>query len=141
MFSFKISSFEYKPVDLTSTINFEFLWCLDKFLAISKPILSENISFPLLSITPTLSPSPSNPKPISALLSFTALAIACSISKSSGLGLYFGNVQSKLQSSSITSHPIPLKISGANIPAVPFPQATTALIFFLILFLFIKSSL
>ena len=36
---------------------------------------------------------------------------------------------------------IPLKISGANIPAVPLPHATTALIFFVILFLFIKSSL
>ena len=40
---------------------------IDKFLAISKPILSENISLPSLSKTPTLSPSPSNPKPISAL--------------------------------------------------------------------------
>jgi len=47
-----------------------------------------------------------------------------------------GKVQSKLQSSSITSQPIPLKISGANIPAVPFPQATTAFIFFEILFFF-----
>ena len=47
---------------------------LDKFLAINNPILSEKISLPLLSITPTLSPSPSKPKPISALLSFTALA-------------------------------------------------------------------
>jgi hypothetical protein len=56
--------------------------------------------------------------------------------KSSGFGLYFGKVQSKLQSNSITSQPIPLKISGAKIPAVPFPQATTALIFLLILFLF-----
>ena len=36
---------------------------------------------------------------------------------------------------------MPLNISGANIPAVPFPQATTALIFLLILFLFIRSSL
>ena len=58
-------------------MNLEFLCFVDKFLAISKPILSENISFPSLSITPTLSPSPSKPKPISALLSFTALAIAC----------------------------------------------------------------
>jgi len=52
-----------------------------------------------------------------------------------------GKVQSKLQSSSITSQPIPLKISGANTPAVPFPQATTAFIFFEILFFLIKSSL
>jgi len=36
---------------------------------------------------------------------------------------------------------MPFKISGANIPAVPLPQATTALIFLLILFLFIKSFL
>ena len=49
---------------------------LDKFLAINKPILSENISFPSLSITPTLSPSPSKPKPISALFSFTDFAIS-----------------------------------------------------------------
>ena len=103
--------------------------------------MSENISLPLSSITPTLSPSPSKPKPISALFSFTALAIACNISKSSGLGLYFGNVQSRLQSNSITSQPIPRKISGAKIPAVPLPQATTALIFFFILFFFIKSCL
>ena len=48
--------------------------CFDKFLAINNPILSEKISFPVLSITPTRSPSPSKPKPISALLSFTALA-------------------------------------------------------------------
>ena len=34
-----------------------------------------------------------------------------------------------------------VKISGAKTPAVPFPQATTALIFFLILFLLIKSCL
>jgi hypothetical protein len=95
----------------------------------------------LSSITPTLSPSPSKPKPISASLSFTALLISCSISKSSGLGLYFGKVQSNLQSNSITSKPTPLKISGANIPAVPLPHATTALIFLLILFLLIKSSL
>ena len=38
----------------------------------------------------------------------------------------------------MTSQPMPLKISGANIPAVPLPQATTALIFFSILFLEIK---
>jgi hypothetical protein len=41
----------------------------------------------------------------------------------------------------MTSHPIPLKISGANTPAVPFPQATTAFNFLLILLPFIKSSL
>ena len=52
---------------------------------------------------------------------------------SSGFGLYFGKLKSKLQSNSITSHPIPLKIFGAKIPAVPLPHATTALIFFLIL--------
>jgi len=34
---------------------------------------------------------------------------------------------------------MPFKISGANIPAVPLPQATTAFIFLLILFFFIKS--
>ena len=56
------------------------------------------------------------------------------IFKSSGFGLYFGNVQSSSQSNSITSQPIPFKISGAKIPAVPLPQATTALIFFLIYF-------
>ena len=122
-------------------MNFESLNFDDKFLAINKPILSEKISLPLLSITPHLSPSPSKPKPISALLSLTALLIACNISISSGFGLYFGKVQSSLQSSSITSHPISLKISGANIPAVPFPHATTALIFFFILFFFIKSFL
>ena len=33
---------------------------------------------------------------------------------------------------------MPLKISGANIPAVPLPHATTALIFFCILFFEIK---
>ena len=49
---------------------------------------------------------------------------------SSGLGLYFGKLKSKLQSNSIISHPISLKIFGAKIPAVPFPHATTALIFF-----------
>ena len=38
----------------------------------------------------------------------------------------------------MTSHPIPLKISGAKTPAVPLPQATTAFIFLLILFLEIK---
>ena len=40
----------------------------------------------------------------------------------------------------MTSQPIPFKISGAKIPAVPLPQATIALIFLLILFFFIKSS-
>ena len=104
-------------------------------------VLSENISFPSLSITPHRSPSPSKPKPISALLSLTAFDIACNISRSSGFGLYFGKLQSNLQSNSTTSQPIPLKMSGANIPAVPFPQATTALIFLFILFLFIKSFL
>ena len=34
----------------------------------------------------------------------------------------------------MTSQPIPLNISGANTPAVPFPHATTAFIFFVILF-------
>ena len=113
----------------------------DKFLAIIKPILSEKISLPSLSITPQRSPSPSKPKPISALFSLTTLLIAFNISISSGFGLYFGKVQSSLQSSSITSQPIPLNISGANTPAVPLPQATTALIFLLILLFLIKSSL
>ena len=85
-------SFEYKPVDLTSTTNMDPLCFEDRFLAINKPILSEKISFPLLSITPTRSPSPSKPKPISAPLSFTDLLIACNIFKSSGFGLYFGKV-------------------------------------------------
>ena len=62
------------------------MYLLERFLAISNPILSENISFPCSSITPHLSPSPSKPNPISALLSFTALAITCSISRSSGFG-------------------------------------------------------
>jgi len=53
--------------------------------------------------------------------------------------LYFGKVKSKLQSNSITSQPMPLRIPGANIPAVPLPHATTALIFLFILFFFIKS--
>ena len=89
---FKTSSVEYNPVDLTSTTNLDPLWFEDKFLAINNPILSEKISLPLLSITPTRSPSPSNPNPISALFSFTDLLIACNISRSSGLGLYFGKV-------------------------------------------------
>jgi len=38
-----------------------------------------------------------------------------------------------LQSNSITSQPIPLRTCGANIPAVPLPQATTTFNFFLIL--------
>ena len=59
--------------------------------------------------------------------------------RSSGFGLYFGKDQSSLQSNSTTSQPIPFKISGAKIPAVPFPQATTALIFLVILFFFIRS--
>ena len=37
-------------------------------------------------------------------------------------------MQSRLQSNSITSQPIPLKISGAKTPAVPLPQATTTLL-------------
>ena len=40
----------------------------------------------------------------------------------------------------MTSQPMLLKISGAKTPAVPLPQATTALIFLLILFFLIKSS-
>ena len=134
-------SFANNPVDFTSTINLDFLYEAERLRAINKPILSENISLPLLSITPTLSPSPSNPKPMSALFSLTDLEIACNIFKSSGLGLYLGKFQSRLQSNSITSQPISLKISGANIPAVPLPQATTAFNFLFILFLFIKSSL
>ena len=39
-------------------------------------ILSAKISLPLLSITPTLSPSPSKPKPTSALFFFTHFAIS-----------------------------------------------------------------
>ena len=62
--------------DLTSTINLEFLCLVDKFLAIKRPILSENISLPLLSIIPTLSPSPSNPKPMSASFFLTDLEIS-----------------------------------------------------------------
>ena len=57
----KTSSSKKRPVDFTSTINFEFLYFLARFLAINKPILSENISLPFSSITPHLSPSPSNP--------------------------------------------------------------------------------
>ena len=78
---------------------------------------------------------------ISALLLITAFAIALSIFKSSGFGLYLGNVQSRSQSNLITSQPIPSNTSGAKIPAVPFPHATTTLIFFLILFLLIRSFL
>ena len=63
------------PVDFTSTINLEFLCLFERFLAISRPILSENISFPCSSITPHLSPSPSKPNPMSALLFLTASAI------------------------------------------------------------------
>jgi len=74
-FFFKVSSFSNIPVDLTSTTNFVFLLFSEIFLAIKRPILSANISFPLLSTTPTLSPSPSKPNPTSALFSFTHLAI------------------------------------------------------------------
>ena len=63
----RILSFEYKPVDFTSTINFDPLCLVDKFCAINNPILSEYISLPLSSITPTRSPSPSKPKPISVV--------------------------------------------------------------------------
>ena len=42
----------------------------------SKPTLSEKISLPLSSITPTRSPSPSKPNPISALFSLTHFEIA-----------------------------------------------------------------
>ena len=76
---------------------------------------------------------------MSALFSWTHFETARNIFKSSGLGLYFGKLKSSLQSNSITSQPIPLKISGANIPAVPLPQATTALIFFFNLFFLIRS--
>ena len=51
----------------TAITNFEFETSVAKFLAINKPILSANISCPLLSTTPTRSPSPSKAKPISAL--------------------------------------------------------------------------
>ena len=57
-------------------MNLELLCLVAKFLAINNPILSEYISFPLSSITPQRSPSPSKPKPISASLSFTAFDIA-----------------------------------------------------------------
>jgi len=60
--------------------------------------------------------------------------------RSSGFGLYFGKDQSNSQSNSTTSQPMLFNISGANIPAVPLPQATTTLIFLLILFFLIKSS-
>ena len=123
------------PVDFMSTTNFEFLYLEERFLAISKPILSEKISLPFSSTTPKRSPSPSKAKPISALFFFMVSPNAWSIFKSSGLGLYLGKLKSRLQSSSITSQPILLSISGANIPAVPLPQATTTLILFLILFL------
>ena len=68
---------------------------------------------------------------ITALLSLTAFAIAWSIFKSSGFGLYLGKDQSSSQSSFTTSQPMAFNIFGAKIPAVPFPQATTALIFLL----------
>ena len=45
-FSFSILSFLNSPVDLTSTINVASLYLFERFLAISNPILSENISFP-----------------------------------------------------------------------------------------------
>ena len=61
----------------------------DKFLAINNPILSEYISLPLLSMTPTLSPSPSKPKPMSALLSLTDFAIAKSV-KDNNADIGFG---------------------------------------------------
>ena len=64
-----------KPVDFTSTTNLEFLYFDAKFLAMSNPILSEKISLPFSSTTPHLSPSPSKPKPISALFSLTTFAM------------------------------------------------------------------
>ena len=72
----RILSYLNSPVDFTSTINFEFLYLSDRFLAMSKPILSENISFPFSSMPPHLSPSPSKPKPTSALFFLTYLDIS-----------------------------------------------------------------
>ena len=76
LYCFKILSLAKSPVDFTSTMNFEPLYFGARFLAINKPILSEKISLPLLSTTPTLSPSPSKPKPTSASFSLTTLEIA-----------------------------------------------------------------
>ena len=51
--------------------------------------------------------------------------IACSISMSSGFGLYLGKLWSSSVSSGMTSQPIASITCGANAPAVPLPQATT----------------
>ena len=53
--------------------------------------------------------------------------MACSMCRSSGLGLYLGKVKSRSVSMPITSAPMRLRASGAKAPAVPLPQAAITL--------------
>ena len=128
-----------RPVDFTSATKVAFGLIEDISRASMTPTLSAKISSPSLSTTPQRSPSPSKAKPTSALARKTSSRKACSIFRSSVLGLYFGKVWSRLQSSSTTPQPISLRTCGEKAPAVPgmepgftieqtavpFPQAHT----------------
>ena len=76
-----------RPVDFTSATNTALACCAERSRASITPTLSAKISWPSLSTTPQRSPSPSKPKPTSALCASTASLMACSIFMSSGLGL------------------------------------------------------
>ncbi len=76
-----------RPVDFTSATKTGFSNCVARSRASITPTVSAKISWPSLSTTPQRSPSPSKPRPTSALCFTTASAMACSIFMSSGLGL------------------------------------------------------
>ena len=76
-----------RPVDFTSATNSAFLCFAEMSRASMTPTLSAKISSPSLSTTPQRSPSPSKPRPTSALLASTASRMACSIFMSSVFGL------------------------------------------------------
>ena len=92
---------------------------------------SARTDLPSLVIMPTLSPSPSNAKPISALFSITVDFNCSKFSSLLGSGWWFGKFPSGFLLIEIVSNPWDLKMLSATSPAAPFPASRTILIFLL----------
>ena len=87
--------------------------------------LSIGRNSPLLSIIPTLSPSPSKAIPTSACKVFTFSFKILKFSSTAGSGWWLGKLESLVLNRGINSNLSlkVLKISSATMEVVPFPQS------------------
>src|SRR3984957_17640943 len=122
-----LSSDSNNDEDLTSTTNSLVPYSRSNILARSNPTRSENTRRPLLSTTPSRSPSPSMQNPTSAPLDLTSRSTDSKNGMLSGFGVKCGKVQSREVFPSIPSKPSSRSTRGTVIPPVPFPVSTATL--------------